>query len=134
MKSLGLFLVGLAIACPLSLARAAEPTYVCGSGDRGERARDIAWNTDEWRTLQSAVLRYCASATGDQKRHCQYVVPLVKNGHCAFEFYEAEAGFPTSIALGRHSDAEELSWYAQLERVRGRWKVLKLVFDDLERP
>ncbi|PTL79966.1 hypothetical protein [Vitiosangium sp. GDMCC 1.1324] len=135
MRTHELLVVGLMIASPVSLAQADSPTYVCGSGDRGAGARDIPWNTDEWRELQRAVLRYCArGAAVDPQRHCKYVVPLVKHGHCAFEFYEANASTPACIALGRHSDAPELSWHAELERVRGRWRVHRLLFDDLERP
>ena len=47
-------LVGLMIACPVSLARADGPTYHCGGGASGNQDRDIPWNTDEWRELQRA--------------------------------------------------------------------------------
>ncbi|WP_224372885.1 hypothetical protein [Hyalangium versicolor] len=134
MKPHELLLALLTIASPVSFARADEPPYFCESGDRGRDARDIAWNSDEWRTIQGAVLRYCARATGDEKGHCQHVVPLLKNAHCGFEFNPATDRFPANVAMGGASDNEAIVWYAQLERAGGKWKVLKIFFDDLERP
>ncbi|ATB37882.1 hypothetical protein CYFUS_003307 [Cystobacter fuscus] len=128
--------LGLAVLCGFSPTSAHALNMLKTSGRNimdsttGATVRLRGVNLGGWLVHNGSAAQVQQGATNQGR----YVVPILKHGRCAFEFYAADASTPASIALGRHSDAEELSWYAELERVRGRWKVLRLVFDDLERP
>ena len=71
---------------------------------------------------------------GDARRHCHYVVRLVTHTRCAFELSEAKESIPASVAFGTLPDSSEWSWHAEIERVNGKWRVLRIYLDDLERP
>lgn len=115
-------------------APARAQRFDCGSGDTGFEAAHFPADGARARRIHTAVLSFCETATGRPRRYCTWVVPLVRESGCALEFYAATRERPARAALGRHAARSEWAWHVSLRRTADGWRVLRLYYDDLERP
>jgi hypothetical protein len=122
------------LAAVLFAAPARAQRFDCGSGDALLDAAYLPADGARARRIHSAVLSFCEVATGRPRRYCTWVVPLVRESGCALEFYAATRAWPARAALGRHAERPEWAWHVSLRRTADGWRVLRLYYDDLERP
>jgi hypothetical protein len=109
----------------------AERGGVSCVGNHDPGGRRLSCRSAEAAQIRRAIARYCRGAWWTQKSHCRAIRPLVRPCPCAIDLHAAESPPYAWLGLDHRQD---YMWLVVLEGRPGRWRVVGIEYDDLERP
>ncbi len=109
----------------------AGPGGVSCVGNHDPGGRRLSCRSAEAAQIRRAIASYCRSGWWRQKSQCRAIQPLVRPCPCAMDLHAGES--PAYAWLGL-DHSRDYMWLVELEGRPGRWSVVRIAYDDLERP
>ncbi len=128
------FITGL-VVCSFVLTTnvlaSAEPSLGVGcAGNHDPGGRPLAWRGSEAAQIRRAIRRYCRTARGTQRSRCREIRPVLRDSRCPLDLHSEE---PAYAWIG-FDPRNDYMWLVELRGRPGRWSLVRIAFDDLERP
>jgi hypothetical protein len=124
-------LVSCCFLLPGTRSVSAEPSLAVGcAGNHDPGGRPLAWRGSEAARIRRAIRRFCRAARRTQRSHCRQLRPVLRSSRCPLDLHTGEPAYAW-IGLDHRND---FMWFVELRGRRGRWSILRIAFDDLERP
>jgi hypothetical protein len=124
-----------AIVCAFLLGQSmlvsAQPGPFGCVGNHDPGGRPLACHRSEAAQIRRAVGRFCRAARGTQRSHCRQIRPLLGSCRCPIDLHAGDEPPYAWLGLDHRHD---YMWLVELKGRPGKWSIIRIAFDDLERP